>query len=429
MSVAVQNIDDKSTSYFVDNLLADGASPEILAFVGDETTRDTCAYQFASMGVAARVGTGGIGAAINYLADNPSPTVLLVDLGDNDEPMALIDQLAEVCEAETPVIALGNDNDVNLYRELIHVGFADYLVKPLTPEMLSRAIEKANRQFEEDPGEERSGELVVVIGARGGVGASTVAVNCAWQIADGRSKRVALIDLDLQFGTVALALDLEPGRGLREMLENPGRIDSLFIASAAMGAGRNLYVLGSEETLSDPLDYTAEALEALLNELRRGYDLVIVDIPRAAAVQHRAALAPASSVVIVSDLSLAGVRDTSRLIELAKDAVPQAKRIVVANRVGADKKHELPRGEFERGVECKIAQMVPEDAKAAKGAHNVGKPIEVAAKASKIVASIDQLCGLVLRDGAGQAKAGGGNGAKEKRIPDLKFWKRWSKKT
>lgn len=418
MSVAVKEIDDKSTPEFVDNLLADGASPEVLAFVGDETTRDTCAYHFAAMGAPSRVGTGGIQSAIGYLAEKPSPTLLLVDLGDSKEPMALIDQLAEVCEADTPVIALGNDNDVNLYRELLHVGFADYLVKPLTPEMLSRAIEKANRHLHEDPGEERSGELVVVIGARGGVGASTVAVNSAWQIANGRDKRVALVDLDLQFGTVALALDLEPGRGLREMLEDPGRIDSLFVASAAMGAGRNLYVFGSEEALSSPLDYTNEALEALLGELRRGHDLVIVDIPRTTAVLHRAALASASSVVIVSELSLAGVRDTSRLIELAKEAAPQAKRVVVANRVGADKKHELPRGEFERGIEAKISQIVPEDAKAAKGAHNVGKPIQVAAKSSKIVGNIDQLCRLVVRDEAGTGKPS----------VDGKFWRLWRKK-
>lgn len=393
---------------FVDTLLDDGAPPNVLAFADEDATHGALVDHLAARKVASRVGPGGVAGAIDYLAENPSPPLLVVDLGASADPRADIDALADMCEPGTAVIALGQDNDVNLFRDLMESGVADYLVKPVTTEQIGRALDRAVRQVEEDqdesPDKTSQGHLMVVFGSRGGVGASTVAVNCACQIANQGEKRVMLVDLDLRFGSVALALDLEPGRGLREMLENPGRIDSLFVASAAATAGKGLHVLGSEETLDGAMDFESEALEMLLGELRRNYDYVIVDAPRAMVVETPVVLEMASTVTIVTELSLIGMRDTMRVGDLVKEIAPKAKRLIVANRVGSDKKNELPRAEFERGIETRITHLVPYDSKAARGALNTGKPIQAVAKGSKIVGALNKLCKSFLHEEDGTNK-------------------------
>lgn len=387
---------------FIDTLLDDGATPKILGFADDDATHGVLVDHLAARKVASRVGPGGVAGAIDHLAENPSPPFLVVDLGASADPRADIDSLADMCEPGTAVIALGRDNDVNLFRDLMESGITDYLVKPVTVEQIGGALDRAIRRAEEEqegpPEKSFQGRLMTVFGSRGGVGASTVAVNCAWQIASQGETRVMLVDLDLRFGSVALALDLEPGKGLREMLENPGRIDSLFVASAAATAGKGLHVLGGEETLDGTLDFESEALEMLLGELRRNYDCVIVDAPRAMVVENPVILTMASTVTVVTELSLVGMRDTMRVGDLITEVAPKATRLIVANRVGSDKKNELPRGEFERGVETKITHLVPYDSKAARGALNAGKPIQVAAKGSKVVGALNKLCKSFLRD-------------------------------
>ena len=145
--------------------------------------------------------------------------------------------LAEVCDEGTQVIALGDINDVELYRSLIGHGVHDYLVKPVSAETVAAALTRAERGPNGEPAP-KIGRLIAVIGARGGVGATTVATNLAWTLAHDHDMRVALVDLDLFFGTCGLALDLELGRGFREALENPARVDSLFIERAMVQGGR-----------------------------------------------------------------------------------------------------------------------------------------------------------------------------------------------
>src|SRR5690606_30860602 len=152
-------------------------------------------------------------------------------------------------------------------------------------------------------------------------------------------------------------------------------IDSLFIASASVNAGENLYILGAEEPLEDATNFAPEALDLLLAELRRSFDCVVVDIPRTAAVHHREALTGADGVVVVTDLSLAGMRDTLRLASFAKRVANEGKVTIVANRVGADKKGAVPKADFEKGIEGKIDYMVPEDMKVMALANHTGKAV------------------------------------------------------
>ena len=330
--------------------------------------------------------------AIEALAGVSTPHVLVIDISNSNDPLNDIGSLAEVCDAGTRVIALGNINDVNLFRNLVALGVQDYLLKPVTTEALNALVVKAAEEpAAAEPEETRAGRLIAVIGARGGVGASTIAVNTAWLMAHEQKLRVAIVDLDLYFGTVALSLDLEPGRGFREALENPNRIDGLFIERALVRESDNLFILGAEEALENDFNFDPAAIELLLEKLRCDFDCVIVDFPRAVVTANAYILSAASAVAVVSDASLAGMRDTLRLVAFTKRVTPAAAVKVVINRFGAAKKGELSKEDFERGAGLKIDHVIPQEPGVAAISAGVGKPLVEVAKRSRLVTALRKL--------------------------------------
>ncbi len=419
MGAAIQPVRKNVPSEVTDIGLEAGVQPALLAFAADETTVGALADFCRDRKIAARVGDGGIACATRYMAAHPAKSVLVVDLDGAGDPIAQIDALAEVCSPGTVVIALGSTNDVTLYRELMDAGVSDYQIKPVRGDLLFQAIETASISDNTDMAADGQGVLSLFISVRGGVGTSTIATNAAWQIASRKEKRVILVDLDLHFGTVALALDLEPGRGLREMLENPDRIDSMFIASAATGVESMLHVLSAEEPLDASVDFGEEALRRLLDEIRKNYDHVIVEIPRTLAVRMHGVLATASNIAVVSDLSLGGMRDTMRILDLLRQEAPKVPRSVIVSRVGADKKHELPKGEFERGIDEKITHFVPEDPKLVKQALVAGKALQAVSKGSRVVSVLNKICDVITVDPTKE-----GQNAKKK---SGKGWQLWGK--
>lgn len=394
------------------------ASEEIAAFVCDDGAKEAVSAAFNDQGIVGSVSPGGIAAATEYLKNAASPRLMIVDLSESSNPMEDIDSLAEVCDPGTSVISIGSANDVSLFRDLLAAGVADYLIKPVSSDAITSAINNAshhNRHADAAPDLHKPGRLIAFIGARGGVGCSSVAMNCASIVAQEQGRRVVLVDLDLQFGTTALALDVEAGRGLREALENPARIDSLFVSSAAVSVGPNLFVLAAEEPLDGPLVFDSEALELLLAELRHSFDCIILDVPRATAVAQWRMLATSDSICVVTDLSLPGMRDTIRLSGIAKSAAPDANLVVVANRVGADKKGEIPSRDFEKSGEVKINFVIPDDPKAYALSSNNGKPLLTVAKSSKAVKALLHM----------SQELTGGNKKEAKRAP---AWRRLLKK-
>jgi pilus assembly protein CpaE len=208
--------------------------PPFLAFVADgetETLLRECVTQLApERGSIIR---GGITRAIAYLGQHRSPDTLIVDISDVELPISKVNELAEVCEPGVAVIAIGNRNEIGLYRDLLHAGVTDYVVKPLSPQLLAKALMSGQiRGGEPSPIRKKLGALVAFVGARGGVGTTTLAVNTAWHLANRQTRRVALVDLDLQNGDCALALEIKPSSGLREALANPLRIDNSCLSGS-----------------------------------------------------------------------------------------------------------------------------------------------------------------------------------------------------
>ncbi|MDB5480319.1 MAG: pilus assembly protein CpaE [Caulobacteraceae bacterium] len=363
-----------------------------LAALVDDVTRETVRATALQLGWRnPEVLEGGVEALPGLIAGSATPAFLLADISDCADPVAALDAVAAQCESATRVVAVGLANDVALYRRLLAMGVSDYLVKPVSSPVLAEAIlaaTAARDDIPEAPAQaRRAARLISVIGARGGVGVTTLALSAAWQIA--QEQRVVLLDLDLHFGSAALSLDLELGRGLHEILANPDRIDSLLIGAAMTKVGERLQLLGAEESLEHDLD-GHDGLAALLGEISGTADCVLVDTPRSLNRLSRQVLAAADVIAIVTDLSLPAMRDTRRLLLLAKAQRPRVHTLVIANRV-AGAAGEVGRADFERGIGAKIDVVVPLDAKAATTAAERGRTLAEAARNPPTLAALRSL--------------------------------------
>ncbi len=375
------------------------------AFTEDSDTRDSVARAAAVRGwPASTVHEGGIAAAVRTFTVAPAPRVLVVDMSASADPTTDIRALMELVGSDRSVIALGTVNDVALYRELMAAGVREYLVKPVTADDLRRAIEKNETASPVPANEARSGRVTVVMGARGGVGASTVAVNSAWLMAHELDHRVVLVDFDFEFGTLALALDVEPYSGLHEALEVPERLDDLLIDRATVKKSESLYVLGAQAPLEAAVNCDPLALTTLLDHLRSRFDDVVVDLPRTTR-ERDVVLGEASEVVVVSEFSLAGVRDTVRLVDFCKQAAPKARVSVVVNRAEAGGKGQISKANFERALENRVDLVVPLDAKAAAKSVNVGEPMARIARTSKAIKALRQLGARLTGTDTAQGKS------------------------
>jgi len=337
--------------------------------------------------------------AIQSLSVAASPTILMIDLAESSEPLRDVGALAEVCEPGTIVIAAGNTNDVRLYRELLNSGIQDYLLKPFTADQVRDALAQAQMMLMGPrhgvATDERIHLMTAVIGVRGGVGASMVASSLAWLMAENAGRTAALLDLDVHFGTGALSLDLEPGRGLTDAIDNPARIDGLFLERALVKANERLSVLSAEAPINNPIVTDGGAYFQLQEELKSAFECTVVDVPRSMMVQHPHLFHDVQSVVLVVDLTLAATRDTIRILAWLKNNAPQAGVLVVANRVHPSLT-EISRKDFESSIERAIDFVLPYDHKQAVNAAKLGKPVAEAGKSSKIGQGLAQISEKLL---------------------------------
>jgi pilus assembly protein CpaE len=378
---------------------AASAQSDCVAFVADPETHGAVAQVCQPHFPGLQVHQGGTKEAVDYLAAGAPPKILIVDVSDSSNPLSAMLPIIAAFAEDTRVIAIGAVNDIELYREMIEAGISDYLVKPISEKAMTIAIERAQQRKTAAAAAEPEARvvadttqrsLVAVMGTRGGVGASTIAMNLAWLMANEYKRETMLVDLDLQSGTVALALDVEPSHGLREVLDNPNRIDSLFVTSVATKCGDRLHVLASEEAVDDEVHYNTSAVSLLLDELKKTATALVIDVPRNAPGARAVVLAAATDIVIVTDLTLAGLRDAIRLFTMVQQVAPSARVVFVANRDGG-REGTVSKAEFEKALGKPIQFVLPEDVKANQAAANAGKPVVAAAASSKMTGALKSL--------------------------------------
>lgn len=300
--------------------------------------------------------------AAEYLKTHPSPQTLIVEIPTAEHAAKMLDALADVVNPATRVIVTGKVDTFSFYHWLMGLGIHDYLLQPFNEQQLASALIKGAAGAAPSGSNEKTAKpatTIAFMGARGGVGATTLATALASLMANENATPTALIDLDVQFGSVALGLDLEPSRGLRDALEKPDRIDTLFLERVMMKLGNNLSILSAEEPLAEQLTPHAQAGELLFAALREKFGMLVVDVPRQMNVMTRYVLSSADHVIIVSEPSILSLRDALRVRDYLAETLKRPAPMIVINREGYASKTEPSRNEFTKHLGTAPTAYVP----------------------------------------------------------------------
>jgi pilus assembly protein CpaE len=376
------------------------ASLSAMVFIADSTAQArVSADLFGLTHGKASIREGSIDQALALPEWPHELDLLLVDLADSSDPVADAAALKTAVPSNCIVIGLGRINDVALYRDLIAVGFNDYLALPLGEGVAGRAVERALEQRERNGGmmqgaaaaKDARPRTLSVIGARGGVGATTTAITIAGMLGARLKEEVLLIDFDLHYGSLMLSLDLEAIDALREALDQPDRIDALFIQQVAQKKGEHLYAIGAEEAPSGGFQARPHAANDFLRQVHRRFRWVVADVPRGDPVIQRQVIEASTDILLIADLSLPGVRDAMRLQQLVHDVSPSAKLHLATSGVIDTRRSAVKVADVERTLKRKVDCQIPTDAPAALAAVNFGKPLAEAAPNSAIVKALRPL--------------------------------------
>jgi pilus assembly protein CpaE len=332
---------------------------------------------------------GGIMAAAQVYQTQATPNVLLVESrGSRDAILSELAQLAQVCQPDTKVVVIGHLNDVILYRELIRQGVSEYLVAPLHQMQIIETV----AGLYHDPKSAPVGKVIAFVGAKGGVGSSTVAHNIAWQMSKRHATETVITDLDLAFGTAGLNFNQDTSNGMIDALGQPDRIDSTLMDRLLTKLGDKLSLLSGPGGVDRDINIEAHAVETILAAVRGSVPCVIVDVPNMWAPWIKFTLMHADLVVITATPELASLRNTKNLLDMLKQARPNdpPPRIVL-NQVGIPKRPEIPAAEFGKAIGVELSCIIPYDGQTFGTAQSNGQMIfEVAAKSK----SAEALAGL-----------------------------------
>jgi pilus assembly protein CpaE len=318
---------------------------------------------------------GDVNDAARMLHKIPSPHVLLVDITGCEQPLTALDELSQLVEPDVRVLAIGDRQDVSLYRGLTHgLGVLEYLFKPLTKEMVVRHFGPLIAQENAGARLLRGGRVISVTGVHGGAGATTIAANLAWYLADQASRHTLLLDSDLFGAAASMLLSVKPSPGLRAALDKPERVDDLFIDRTAQLVGERLHVLSGEGKVSEPPNVTPGALAALMEVLRRRFKFLVCDAAWPASSIGRDLFDVAHHRVLVTQPSVAGARDLLRYLAVPPPhhlLTPASPPFVILNQAGI--KGGLNLEQFERAIGRKPDLVIPH-LSALLEAANLGEP-------------------------------------------------------
>ena len=377
ISYARQNSDEQPdvASPSTEDHIAPAPRVSVQAFC--ETVETAAAVQ--SSGEDRRLGKahlkiqmGGMVAAIEAYRTAPTPNVIILETDGRGDILVGLDQLASVCDAGTRVIVIGRINDVGLYRELVRRGVSDYLIAPINAFDMVRSV----CNLYAAPEAKAVGRVIAVVGAKGGVGASTLAHNVAWAIARDLALDSVVADLDLAFGTAGLDYNQDPPQGIADAVFSPDRIDTAFIDRLLSKCTDHLSLLAAPATLERVYDFGAEAFDAIFDTLRSSMPCVVLDIPHQWSGWTRRAMVNADDILIVATPDLASLRNTKNIFDLLKASRPNDRiPAYCLNQVGIPKRPEINASEFAKAIESPPIASIPFEPQIFGAAANNGQMI------------------------------------------------------
>ena len=359
-----------------------------------ETAENAAAMQAASedrrMAKAhLKIQMGGIAAAAEAYRNAPTPNVVVIESDSHSgELLAGLDQLSEVCDAGTRVIVIGLTNDILLYRELVRRGISDYLIGPVGVLDIVRSISALYGAPDAKP----VGRTIAVVGAKGGVGASTVAHNIAWSIARDMWLDAVVADLDLPFGTAGLDYNQDPPQGVADAVFSPERIDHAFVDRLLSKCSDHLSLLAAPATLDRVYDFGTDAFDSTFDALRSSEPCVVLDVPHMWTGWTRRVLVAADDILVVAAPDLANLRNAKNMIDLLRASRPNDHRPhYCLNQVGVPKRPEIKAAEFAKALEIEPAAIIGFEPQMFGTAANNGQMIAEVAKTHRIAATFRQL--------------------------------------
>ncbi|MGI3212464.1 AAA family ATPase [Roseovarius tibetensis] len=364
----------------------------VAAFIQTAATRDAIERASADRRLT-RVKTemteGGITQACKTFETRRTPSLLVVEATTGgDTLLQELDALAEVCHPDTKVVVIGVENDIALYRTLMARGIAEYLVGTITPLVYVATVQEL---FAEGAAT-KLGSVYAFVAAKGGVGASTLAQNIAWTIAEEEASPTLLLDLDLRFGSTAVNLDLKPVTGLEKYVDDPEKLDSALLDRLIVQRGEYLSVLpGFEDPLSEAHPATG-VIERMIEIARGSFPRVVLDLPHDWSDVSRDALISADEVVIVAAPDLPNLRNTRAIMERLRALRPNdAPPRVVLNTCRMPKRKEIPAEKFAKSVGVESCAIITFDAGTFGTAAAEGRALRETASRGKAQCAVQAL--------------------------------------
>ena len=384
-------------------------SPRVSVQAFCETVETAAAVQAAGedrrLGKAhLKIQMGGMPVAIEAYRTAPTPNVIVLETEGRSDILAGLDQLATVCDAGSRVVVIGRVNDVALYRELVRRGVSDYVIAPVGAIDVVRSI----CGLFSAPEAKAVGRVIAIVGAKGGVGASTVAHNVAWAIARDLALDSVVIDLDLAFGTASLNYNKDPVQGIANAVFSPDRPDTAFIERLLAKCNDHLSLLAAPATLERVYDLGEQAFDAIFDTLRLTTPCIVLDVPHQWSGWARRALIGADDILIVAEPDLANMRNTKNILTMLKAARPNDRSpLYCLNQVGTPKRPEISVREFAKAVESPPIAAIPCDSRLFGTAANNGQMIAELSANHRTSRMLLQIARQLT--GRGEAKKPGGS--------------------
>jgi pilus assembly protein CpaE len=328
-----------------------------------------------------RIQMGGLAAAVEAYQTSPTPNVIMLETASHgEEILSGLDQLAHVCDAGTRVVVIGRANDVLLYREIVRRGVSEYLIAPVTTLQVVRAV----CGLFSSPDAKPVGRIIAVVGAKGGVGASTVAHNVAFSIAHDLKLDAVVTDLDLAFGTAGLDFNQDPAQGIAEAVFSPDRVDNAFVDRLLSKCTDHLSLLAAPATLDRVYDFGADAFEAIFDSLRATVPCSVLDVPHQWTGWSKQTLIGADDILIVATPDLASLRNAKNMYDFLKASRPNDRRpLYCLNQVGVPKRPEIKAKDFAKALEDDPVATIQFEPKVFGAAANNGQMLAEISKSHR----------------------------------------------
>jgi pilus assembly protein CpaE len=344
------------------------------------------------------VGEAGYGIEAVTVANENTPDIFLISV---EEPVARALQTMEAlgdAVPDVPIVAYSDLADAASVRRAMVAGARDYLIKPLKPEDLSRAIygvleQEEKRRLRSSSGERREtvahGTIITIFGAKGGIGKTTISTNLATALVRGTGSTVTLVDMDTRFGDVAIMMDVAVEQSIADLARHVDEMDRDTVRDYLVRHHSGVMILPAPLHPTEWRNVTPAQITKIIDLLAQTYDYVVIDTPGTFNEIVAATLEAASLILLVTSMDIASIKDTALALEMLQSAsVSEDKVKLMINHSTAA--NTLREEDVERVLEYKVFWRIPHDLNVATSTQ-LGQPVIITKPFARVSCSISDL--------------------------------------